>query len=126
MQLVLDNSNQLLSNIEFGQTINASEEDTFWDSHILHIVLDGPKTIEADGYASLTVTAKYGDEVFKCNESFIIDAVDGYAPHKRVTLSDGVGTFKIKALDLVAGEQCRVKINSRFETSLAEWVFEVV
>lgn len=126
MQVLIDAEDQLITNIEFGQKILATDPDNFWDKHTLRLELTGAATIEAGESAELTVTAKYNGEVFDCGETFIVEAVDGYAPHRRVTLEHGVGKFKVQALGLESGEQLRVKINSSFETSLAELVLDVI
>ena len=54
-----------------------------------------------------------------------IDAVDGYAPHKRVEVTNGLGRFRVMALGLLSGETMRVKVGHRFNTSLVEVIVKV-
>lgn len=59
-------------------------------------------------------------------DGFVIDAVDGYVPHKRLSVVKGVGTFKAMAWGLASGETMRIKINRRYQTSVAECTIPVV
>lgn len=59
-------------------------------------------------------------------DGYIVEAVDGYAPHKRVNVVNGKGEFRVKALDLEPGEKLRVKINQRFFSSRVEAEVDVV
>lgn len=58
-------------------------------------------------------------------DNYRIEAVDGYAPHKRFAVEKGIGRFRVCALKLWPGEQMRVKVNGLFQTSLAEAVVNV-
>ena len=49
-----------------------------------------------------------------------IEVVDGYAPHTRFDVVNGIGTFRVKALDLQTGERMRVKVYNRVFSSLAD------
>lgn len=126
MQVLVESEDRLITNLTFTQTLSIHDPDTFWDAHTLKVELSGSNTIEADGWVDLTVKTYYNNELFECGETFIVEAVDGYAPHKRVTLNKGIGTFRVRALDLQSGEQMRVKINSKFETGLAEHTMDVI
>lgn len=59
------------------------------------------------------------------HSGYIIDAVDGYAPHKRFDVVNGVGQFKVKALCLEDGDTMRVKVSQKTFTSRAEAVVNV-
>ena len=54
-----------------------------------------------------------------------IEAVDGYAPHKRVEVINGTGRFRVMALGLQVGETMRVKVGHRFNPSLVEAVVRI-
>ena len=54
-----------------------------------------------------------------------IEAVDGYAPHKRVSVTNGRGRFRVMALGLNSGESMRVKVGHRFNPSLVEAVVRI-
>lgn len=85
--------------------------------------------IEPDGWATFTFTVKDGqthEVATNVNwNNYTIEAVDGYAPHKRFAVTNGVGTFKVRALDLQEGETLRVKVNRGFYTGLIEAVVPV-
>lgn len=53
-------------------------------------------------------------------DGFIVDPVDGYVPHRRVSVVNGIGTFRQQALGLLNGDSMRVKIDHRFYTGRAE------
>lgn len=55
-----------------------------------------------------------------------IEAVDGYAPHKRICVKNGVGRFRVVALGIESGESMRVKVANRFDPSIAECTVECV
>lgn len=54
-----------------------------------------------------------------------IEAIDGYAPHKRVKVVNGVGRFRVVALGLEQGESMRVKVQSCFNPSLIESTVQI-
>lgn len=55
-----------------------------------------------------------------------IEAVDGYAPSRRIKVQNGVGRFRVQALGLLSGETMRVKVQNRFDPSIAECTVKVV
>lgn len=59
-------------------------------------------------------------------DGLIIEAVDGYAPHKRVKIRDGKGKFKVRALDLVDGDVMRIKLNTKWYSDKAECKIKVL
>lgn len=58
-------------------------------------------------------------------DNYRIEAVDGYAPHRRFRVENGIGQFKVMALGLESGESLRVKVANKFQTSLAECTLQV-
>ena len=129
MQLSVSNAELFLSNVEFNKNVDLvdSHSDTFWEDHAITFAFDDAKVIEAGETKELTVRASYaGEPMTDFNEQYIIDCVDGYAPHKRIQFVNGVGTVKVQALGLESGEQMRVKLNNAFYTSLAEIVLDVI
>lgn len=129
MQLAVSNASLMASNIEFTQTIDLvdSHDDTFWEDHEIKFAFDEATYIEAGETKELTIRATYmGEAMTDFNEKYILEAVDGYAPHKRAEFVNGVATVRVQALGLTNGEQMRVKLNSPFYTSLAEIVMDVI
>lgn len=57
---------------------------------------------------------------------FVVECVDGYAPHKRVHVENGVGKFQACALMLQPGETMRIKIGTKTYSSRAEIIIPVV
>ena len=80
--------------------------------------------VAPDGWVTYTLKlldGKTGDLMTNITwDGFIVEAVDGYAPRRRVEIKNGVGTFRQQALGLQSGETMRVKINHRFYTGRAE------
>ena len=58
-------------------------------------------------------------------DGYRIDPVDGYAPHRRFSVVNGVGRFRVMALGLNDGESLRVKVANLFQTSVAEATLRV-
>lgn len=87
------------------------------------------KTVAPDGWCEFVFkvldgrTHEVADDVNW--DGFIIDPVDGYAPHRRLSVKNGVGRFRMQALGLSAGEVMRVKVGVRFWTSRAEGTIRV-
>ena len=55
-----------------------------------------------------------------------LEAVDGYAPRRRISVKNGVGHFRVQALGLLSGETMRVKVQSLLDPSLAECTISVL
>lgn len=55
-----------------------------------------------------------------------IDAVDGYAPRRRILVKNGIGRFRVYAMGLLSGETMRVKVQNRFDPSIAECTVKVL
>ena len=55
-----------------------------------------------------------------------IDAVDGYAPRRRIEVKNGIGRFRVRAMGLLSGETMRVKVQNRFDPSIAECTVRVL
>lgn len=87
-------------------------------------------TVEPDGWVTFTLkvldgrTEELAEDVTWDN--FIIEPVDGYCPHRRVAVTNGIGSFRMKAQDLLAGEKMRVKVGVRFWVSRVEATVDVV
>lgn len=82
--------------------------------------------IEENGSAQLKVQCLL-DEELETSAKFTvnIEPVDGYVPHRRVTLHSGEATFTAYALHLKAGESLRIKVGLPFYSGLAECTIPV-
>ena len=59
-------------------------------------------------------------------DSYIVEPVCGYAPHRRVKVTNGVGSFKVVALALENGDTVRMKVRTPSYSSLVECEVPVV
>lgn len=59
-------------------------------------------------------------------DGLIVEAVDGYVPHRRVKIRDGKGSFKVRALDLEDGDIMRIKLNTKWYTSKDECQIKII
>lgn len=83
------------------------------------VEIAAPAAVAADGTATVTVTLKRDGEVLDYSGELVAEAVDGYAPIRRFAVTNGVGSFRVCALGLVAGESMRVKVGTRVVSGLA-------
>ena len=87
-------------------------------------------SVQPDGIMDYTfevLDGKTGEIATDINwDGWRIDAVDGYAPRKRISVKNGVGRFRVKAMGLLSGESMRVKVQSRFDPSLVEYTVKVI
>lgn len=92
-------------------------------------IMEAPATCKPNELVEIKVQFYQGGTNNKVNginyDGLIIEAVDGYCPHKRVKIRDGKGSFKVRALDLEEGEEMRIKLNTAFFTSKAECIIKV-
>lgn len=128
MQYQVWDQTKFYSNVEFDETVHTSEAsmNTFWDNKLVKLEISGPTLINKDEAVELQVKAKLAGKDYPLNNHYIVEAVDGYVPHKRLDLVDGTGIIKVRALDLESGEKLRIKINTFFYSSLAEYTMDVI
>ena len=128
MQYMVWDQTKFHTNLTFDEVVHtsAASANTFWDDKLVKLEITGPSLINKDEMVELQVKAKLGGEDYPLNNHYIVEAVDGYVPHKRLDLVNGVGTIKVKALDLESGEKLRIKINTFFYSSLAEYSMDVI
>lgn len=125
---------KLITNIEdLGEEWAAEDVMTGTTSKWLNLayeLMPDKTEVEPEGWVTFTLKVLDGKTKELATDvtydGYIIEAVDGYAPHKRVSVNSGVGTFKVKALGLEDGDKMRVKINQRFYTSRVESTVDVV
>lgn len=92
------------------------------------VAISGPASVRADERCEMTVSLIAADgSPHKDQCELVVEAVSGYAPITRVTTSaNGVATFRMRALDLVAGDKLRVKVGTKSISGLAELIVPVV
>ena len=127
------NVDKLITNVSINKTYDINDLSvyhydfaTIFPDIWLNWTIEGPDTINAGESVQLTLKSFLAGESYPDNSSMKIECVDGYAPHKRVQMHDGVGTFKVTALGLEPGETMRVKINDYGFTSRVEKLLTVV
>lgn len=120
----VNNKTLLISNLQFDKEFDNSENivdtELTFPELFLSYEITGADTISVGGLETYTVQSYLNGEPYKDNSIMEIEAVSGYCPSKRLIMKDGVGTFKIRALDLESGELLRVKINDYGFTSRLE------
>lgn len=124
----------ILTNVEdLGEIWSAEEVMKGGASEWLNLAYEltpSSETVEPEGWVTFTLRVLDGKTHELANDvtwdGFIAEAVDGYCPHRRVSVVNGVGTFRVKAMDLLDGESLRVKINHRFFSGRVEAKVNVV
>lgn len=85
------------------------------------------ESIQPDGKALLKVTClRNGQLQDHANFTVCLEAVDGYLPHTRAHLENGVATFAVYALHLSPGESVRVKVGLHHYRGIAECTVPVI
>lgn len=91
------------------------------------ITLAGGDTITPDSDATYTATVtRNGIVASDCNSEVCIETTGGYLPLQRVRAVNGVATFRVKALDLQAGDAFKIKVGFRNYSSLASKQITVI
>ena len=124
---------KLITNVDdLGEVWEAAEVMKGGASQWLNLAYEltaNKETVEPDGWVDYTFRVMDGKTKELATDvtwdGFVIEPVDGYVPHRRVTVKRGVGTFRGMALGLKSGEKMRVKVGHRFYTSRAECTVEV-
>ena len=88
------------------------------------------ETVEPDGWIEYTLKILDG-KTRELNPAitwngWIADPVDGYCPHRRISVVNGIGKFRMQALGLQPGEEMRVKVGHRFFSGRVEHTVLVV
>lgn len=125
--------NCILGNIDLSEATVMSPETVDKDGQSskflqLSYLLSAPASVKPDQKFKVTVTALdgYGNPTTDVNyDGFVVEAVDGYVPHRRCTLTNGVGTFDAIALGLEDGEAMRIKFGRKFGTGLGECIVSI-
>ena len=92
------------------------------------IVTSGGGDIAADGVDTVTVEMRDGADgaVIDRNTWVYLESTGGYLPKQRFQLQNGVGTFKVSAMHLEAGESFKVKIGFRNYSGMTDVEYSVV
>lgn len=111
---------------EQRKRVNAAVEK-FKEYWIPKVQIVGPSQIKADDVAEFELKCVHQDgKVCPDDHEYVLEALSGYAPHRRITVVKGHGKFRIIALGLKAGEKLRFKINDKYWTGRAEKTLTVV
>jgi len=90
-------------------------------------LLSGGGEVSANGTASVTVSLTDAlNEPISRSTTLFLEETGGYLPKRRIELVDGVGSFKVMATGLAAGEQFKVKVGFRTYSGVLDVPFEVV
>lgn len=94
----------------------------------LRMQVFGPSQIPADAYGTFQVGVTYpnGDPVdldgFECR----IETTGGYLPLQRVTIQNGMASFRVGALGLLPGDSFKIKVGSKFFTGIKDAIVGVI
>ena len=115
--------------------IEMLEEDVsvpYWKNFFApRLVLSCDATqIKADGYATINVQMiqppTVSTDIVKKPAKVYLEAVNGYLPKTRIDLVDGVGSFKIMALGLDAGDKLIARAGFKYFSNLVSIELNVV
>lgn len=84
------------------------------------VSVNAPSTVNADATTTANVTLSRNGATLDYSGELVLEAVSGYLPKRRVTMSNGTGSFKAMALGLEAGDVMRIKVGTRCVSGLAE------
>lgn len=132
---------KLISNLDVGRVIAVGDgvlgrvksdevdrliEDfrSYW---IPKVVIEGPDTIKANEELTFKVKCIHqGGKLCPHEHEYMVEALSGFAPHRRLQVRNGQGTCRIIALGLKPGETLRFKINDKYWSGRAEKLLKVV
>lgn len=126
--------NRLITNIPIDDAFITTNEELIntkgaSDFLTVNYKLIPQATVKPNGMTEIQVAAYRGLSTQIATEvnydGFEVEMVDGYCPHRRVKMVNGVGSFKVMALGLENGEIMRVKFGKKFYTGLAECSIKV-
>ena len=85
------------------------------------VITSGGGTIDADGTDTVEFKmTDVDDNTIDKNTTVYLDNTGGYLPKKRVTITNGTGSFKVKALGLESTDTFKVKIGFRSLTGMKD------
>ncbi len=105
----------------------ASSSGTHRTLLLPHIRLTGPKTIAADGQATISIQLEdVAEHPLDRHVTVYLEAVSGVLPRTRVATSMGVALVPVIATGLSPGDQVRVKAGWKYFPGVDDIVMEVV
>ena len=125
---------EIITNIDTSAAVSETRENVASDQYSGRRKLQATlkleamsESVEADGEIQMKVSCVLDGELeTSANFAVNIEPVDGYVPHKRVTLQSGEATFTAYAFHLAAGDSMRIKVGLPFYSGLAECTVPVV
>lgn len=105
----------------------ASSSGTHRTLLLPHLRLTGPKTIAADGQATISIQLEdVAEHPLDRNVTVYLEAVSGVLPRARVVTSMGVASVPVFATGLSPGDQVRVKAGWKYFPGVDDIAMEVV
>lgn len=91
------------------------------------VLISGENAIESGGLltATIAIADERTEEIIKRDCTLYLESTAGYLPQTRVKLVNGVGKFKIRALDLEPGDTIKIKAGWKNYSGAAEHVLTV-
>lgn len=133
MSFVSKPNGKIITKIEYDEPTTADYvNNVHHSSRYLNIVpvLTAPATCKPNELVTINVQFYQGGTENKIKgvnwEGLVVEAVDGYTPHKRCKIVDGKGSFKARALDLLPGEEMRIKVGTKTFSAKGQCIIKVV
>lgn len=114
------------SNVQFQDTQEWNYLPHFDEAMPNLRVVSGGGSIDSGAMQEVEVElVDNNGQVLNRSTTLYLEATGGYIPKSRVPLTQGRGTFKVRALDLQAGDVFKVKVGFRTLTGMLDVNFEV-
>lgn len=133
MSFVSKPKGKIVTKIEYDDPTSADYvNNNKYSSRYLNILpkLTAPETCKPNELVTVKVQFWDGDfkeKVTNVNwDGLVITPIDGYVPKRRCAIRNGAGEFKIRALDLVKGDEMRVKVGTQYFLDKAECTIKII
>ncbi|MEJ8474450.1 hypothetical protein [Roseibium algae] len=98
-----------------------------WQSHFWHVHADGSLKVSAGDLVDVPVVIRQNEGGGLCEEDLTLRVSSdcGYLPKRRIRFEAGKATIRVRALDLIAGDIMKVKINTEHFSGVGSFQIEV-
>lgn len=84
------------------------------------ITLNSPASMDENASAEVEVAMTQNGSALNYSGELVIEMVNGYAPKSRISITNGLGSFKVMSLGLDSGDVLRAKVGTRLVSGMAE------
>lgn len=115
---------------EIDGPVNIVNDGRWYEQFYFHVEVPTGLTVPAGGTVDVPIQLKWnkpGAPTCKASAGLKVEALSGYAPHKRITTdANGSATVRVSALGLTAGETVKAKFNMDHFSNVGQVIVEVV